>query len=451
MRIKIPAGIVAASNQEFGSDPFAEVHVTAGPVRPFREPGIEFPGLPGLPVWDGNPEVFELDPDRLGLPNLNIPAGSTFSATGVMGYEFNHYEFWPSELTVTNAPLPVAVRPQTSNEATVGSLNVFRLFDDVDDPSSLSAIGDVRNDFVASTDEYNRRLAKLAIHIVDVMRTPDILAIQEVESLGVLEDLAAAISTLDPHTEYSAYLIEGNDIGTIDVGFLVQNGVQVKSVTQLGADEIFTFDNSALHDRPPLLIDAILDEDLRVKVMVLHMRSLNGIEQERVQRKRLAQALSVAQMVQDIQQMKNVKLVVLGDFNAFEFTDGYVDVAGIITGDFDPTESLVCSIASCPDIVTQDLTNEVLNIDPADRYSFIFRDSFNAAGSRGDAQVLDHAMTSKKLSKFVTDLQYARGNADAAEELVEDDGTLDDLALRASDHDGLVLYICKDDDVCDDD
>ena len=451
MRIKIPAGIVAASNQEFGSDPFAEVHVTAGPVRPFREPGIEFPGLPGLPVWDGNPEVFELDPDRLGLPNLNIPAGSTFSATGVMGYEFNHYEFWPSELTVTNAPLPVAVRPQTSNEATVGSLNVFRLFDDVDDPSSLSAIGDVRNDFVASTDEYNRRLAKLAIHIVDVMRTPDILAIQEVESLGVLEDLAAAISTLDPHTEYSAYLVEGNDIGTIDVGFLVQNGVKVKSVTQLGADEIFTFDNSALHDRPPLLIDAILDEDLRVKVMVLHMRSLNGIEEERVQRKRLAQALSVAQMVQDIQQMKNVKLVVLGDFNAFEFTDGYVDVAGIITGDFDPTESLVCSIASCPDIVTQDLTNEVLNIDPADRYSFIFRDSFNAAGSRGDAQVLDHAMTSKKLSKFVTDLQYARGNADAAEELVEDDGTLDDLALRASDHDGLVLYICKDDDVCDDD
>jgi predicted extracellular nuclease len=149
--------------------------------------------------------------------------------------------------------------------------------------------------------------------------------------------------------------------------------------------------------------------------------------------------------------MKNVKLVVLGDFNAFEFTDGYVDVAGIITGDFDPTESLVCSIASCPDIVTQDLTNEVLNIDPADRYSFIFRDSFNAAGSRGDAQVLDHAMTSKKLSKFVTDLQYARGNADAAEELVEDDGTLDDLALRASDHDGLVLYICKDDDVCNDD
>ena len=27
--------------------------------------------------------------------------------------------------------------------------------------------------------------------------------------------------------------------------------------------------------------------------------------------------------------------MVIGDFNAFEFTDGYVDVAGIIKGDFD--------------------------------------------------------------------------------------------------------------------
>lgn len=59
-------------------------------------------------------------------------------------------------------------------------------------------------------------------------------------------------------------------------------------------------------------------------------------------------------------------------------------------------------------------------------------------------------MTSRKLAKFVTGLEFARGNADAAEELVEDDGTLDELALRASDHDGLVLYLCKDDD-CDDD
>jgi len=457
MLVEIPAGIVAASNQEFGTDPFAEVHVRVGSERPFREPGVEFPGIsaiPTIPVWDGNPEVFELDPDKLGLPNLNIPAGSTFSATGVIGFEFNHYEFWPSELTVENAPLPVPVRPQTRDEATVGSLNVFRLFDDVDDPPDTNAIGEVRDDSVVSPDVYARRLAKTATYIVDVMRTPDILAIQEIESLKVMQDLAVAISLLDPAVNYSAYLVEGNDIGSIDVGFLVKDFVKVKSVTQLGADELFTFDDpdSPLHDRPPLLIDAILDEDLRIKVMVLHMRSLGGVTTERTQRKRLEQALSVAEKVQEIQRKKGQKkLLVIGDFNAFEFTDGYVDLAGLIQGNFDPAESLVCSYATCLDLVTPDLTNEILNIDPAERYSFIFRDSFNPAGSRGDAQILDQAMTSKKLAKFVTGLEFARGNADAAEELVEDDGTLDELSLRASDHDGLVLYLCKDDDDCFDD
>ena len=454
MLVEIPAGIVAASNQEFGSDPFAEVHVTSGPTRPFREPGIETPGLPAMPlipVWDGNPEVFELDPDKLGLPNLNIPARSTFSATGVIGFEFNHYEFWPSQLNVTNAPLPVPVRQPEAYEATIASLNVFRLFDDVDDPVSFNTVGDPRNDSVVSASEYTRRLAKTATYVVDVMRTPDIIAIQEVEKLGVLDDLAFAIQTLASGVSYSALLVEGNDVGTIDVGFLVKDGVEVKSVTQLGADELFMFDNppSALHDRPPLLIDTILSEDLRVMVMVLHNRSLGGITTERVQRKRLAQAQSVAQMIEGIQSKKNVKLVVIGDFNAFEFTDGYVDVAGIIKGDFDPAQSLVCSLTACPAIVTNALTDEILNINANERYSFIFRDSFNAAGSRGDAQILDHAMTSKKLAKFVTGLEFARGNADAAEELVEDDGTLDDLELRASDHDGLVLYVCKDESVCD--
>ena len=91
----------------------------------------------------------------------------TFSAVGVIGFEFNHYEFWPSELTVDFAPLPVAVRPKVHGESTVGSLNLFRLFDDVDDPSDVSSVGATRDDFVVSTDEYDRRLAKLASHIVD--------------------------------------------------------------------------------------------------------------------------------------------------------------------------------------------------------------------------------------------------------------------------------------------
>ncbi|MDH3529482.1 MAG: lamin tail domain-containing protein, partial [Acidobacteriota bacterium] len=137
MLVEIANGSVTGPNQRFGSDPIAEVFVVARPNRAFREPGIEFPGISGYPVWDGNPEVIELDPDKLGLPNQIIPAGSSFSGIGVLGYEFGGYEFWPRELTFTPAPLPVPVRGRDEGEVTVATLNLFRLFDDFDDPPSV--------------------------------------------------------------------------------------------------------------------------------------------------------------------------------------------------------------------------------------------------------------------------------------------------------------------------
>ena len=436
MLITVPAGIVGASNQSFGSDPVAEVHVTAGPVRPFREPGIETPGIPALPaipVWDGNPEVFELDPDKLGLPNLVIPARSTFSATGVMGFEFGGYELWPTELDVNFAPLPIATRAKTADEGTVGSFNLFRLFDDIDD-----APDGARDDAVVSPEEYSLRQAKIAAYIIDVMGAPDILAIQEVESLKVMQDLAATVAAFDASVSYSARLIEGNDIGTIDVGFLVRDNVQVLAVTQLGKDELLSVDGSPLHDRPPLLLDATVNNRFPISVMVLHMRSLGGIEGERTQRKRYEQALSVATKVQDIQTANpDVNLLVVGDFNAFEFTDGYIDLAGVVKGDFVPEQSAVCSLVECIDVVSPNLVDEVLNIEPSERYSFNFG---------GSAQVLDHVMTSQGFGPLVTGLEFARGNADAARILVGDDGTEADLTVRASDHDGLVLYFFRDED-----
>jgi hypothetical protein len=55
-------------------------------------------------------------------------------------------------------------------------------------------------------------------------------------------------------------------------------------------------------------------------------------------------------------------------------------------------------------------------------------------------------MTSAGLGDLVQGFEYGRGNADAAEELLYDDGTLAPLPLRSSDHDGLVLYLFKDED-----
>ena len=97
--LKLQEKRYSAPNQRFGTDPIAEVHIVAGSNRTFREPGVEFPGLGSpIPTWDGNPEVFELDPDKLGLANQIIPAGSSFDAIGVIGFEFGGYELWPQDL-----------------------------------------------------------------------------------------------------------------------------------------------------------------------------------------------------------------------------------------------------------------------------------------------------------------------------------------------------------------
>ena len=436
MLIEITGGSVAASNQRFATDITAEVFIVAGPDRAYREPGIEYPGLLGLPVWDGNPEVFELDPDRLGLTNLIIPGGSSFNATGVLGFEFGGYEFFPSSLNGTSAPLPVAVRARNANEFTVGSLNLFRLFDDVDDPPSTNAQDAARNDALVSTAaEYLQRRAKLVQYILDVLRAPDILAVQEAEKIEVLQDLAADIGITDPSVVYTAYLIEGNDVGTIDIGFLVRNTVQVDAITQLGLAETFIdptdFSVDLVHDRPPLLLEGGFDTGgflSPIAVLGVHNRSFSGIEgsqADRVRKKRLEQAQSIAQKVQDFQTTNpTVGLVVTGDFNDYEFTDGYVDAVGQISGNFTPVDNLL----SGPDLVNPDLTNQVLSLPAEERYSFIFQ---------GSAQVLDHALTSTALNPAVTGFAYGRGNADAAVDLINDDST----SLRSSDHDGLVLYL----------
>jgi predicted extracellular nuclease len=434
MRVTLTGGIVCSGNQGFGSDPLAEVYITAGPDQCFREPGIEFPGLPGLPVWDGNPEVFELDQDAFGAPAVALAAGATFDAEGVLGFEFGDFELQATSVTINSNPsLPVVVRDRNPGEFTIGSLNLFRLFDDIDDPADM----DGRDDVVIDTAEYQRRLTKFAQYIVDVLGAPDVLGVQEVESLVVLQDLAAAINGYDPSVNYSAFLEEGNDIGTIDVGFLTRASVAVDATTQLGADELLTFDSSLLHDRPPFLLEGRYTGngvDFPFAAMVNHTRSLSGIDDSsdgpRVRQKRLEQAQSIAQKVQDFQvATPAVPLVVIGDLNAYEFTDGYVDVIGQIIGDVDPAAALL----SGPDLVDPNLVNQVLSLPPGERYSFNFN---------GNMQTLDHALTSAAADPFVRDFAFGRGNADAAEIFLDDDTT----PLYSSDHDGFALFLMTDAD-----
>ena len=233
-----------------------------------------------------------------------------------------------------------------------------------------------------------------------------------------------------------AYLAEGNDVGGIDVGFLVRSGrVTVGQVTQVGKDEPFVAPDGGvelLNDRPPLVLEASVAGPgglLPITVVVNHLRSMIGIDDPadgpRVRAKRQAQAEYLAGLLQSLQQSDPaMRIVSVGDYNAFEFNDGLVDVVGTVRGVPAAADSV---LLASDDLVNPDLTDLVQSLPPEERYSYI---------QDGSAQVLDHILVNGAALSRVSRFHYARSNADFPESL----RFVAARAERLSDHDAPVAY-----------
>jgi predicted extracellular nuclease len=432
-----------------------------GLPRPFRSAGIQAPdpapsgSIPPIPRWDTSPETMEVDSDALGANKLDLAAGAIVTGVvGPMDYGFRRYTILP-EATPTVAGTGEAVtaaRLPSDDEFTVASYNLERFFDTVNDP----AIGEP----VLTAAAFANRLNKASLGIRNELHMPDIVAVMEVENLSTLQQLASkvnldTIAAGQPYPQYAAYLQEGNDVGGIDVGFLVKTAyvyevaqrVHVLDVTQFGKDTTWIDPSdgqpSLLNDRPPLLLRAIVNyvdgRSFPVSVFAVHQRSLNGISDEtvsgattagdRVRRKRQAQAEYLAGLVQARETADpSEHLVVAGDFNAFDFNDGYVDPMGVVTGLPTPDDQTVVPNDGV-DLVDPDLMNLHYLPEANKRYSYVFD---------GQAQSLDHILVNQALGADLAsyDLDHARMNADFPETNRNDP----DSPSRLSDHDPAIAY-----------
>lgn len=88
---------------------------------------------------------------------------------------------------------------------------------------------------------------------------------------------------------------------------------------------------------------------MNLKILSNHLRSLNGVDTQdasgnRVRVKRASGAENVAAILQSLQATVGANVLTLGDFNAFEFNDGFVDVMGAIKGA--PAEAEQVQVAS---------------------------------------------------------------------------------------------------------
>ena len=433
MRLHAGALVSIAPTNDFG-----EIFtVLLGVARPLREPGIGIssplpPGAPCcVPRFDENPERIMVDSDgQTGSSPMVVTSGVTLGdgngplvdITGPLDFTFGEYKILPdAPPSVTPNLTAIPLQAPNSSEFTIGSFNLLNFF--------------------SGNPNFADRLNKASLAIRTVMRAPDVIGVEEAIDIATLSALADKINNdtvagAGANPNYQAFLLEGADAfpNDINVGFLVKTSrVNVVSVTQQGKGLTFIDpvegDEDALFERPPLILRATIPSPagplFPFTVVVNHMQSLinvdDPIQGPRQRLKRRLQAEFTANLVQSLQ---SENLVLVGDFNAFQFNDGYVDVIGTIKGQPAPEDQVV--LAS-PDLVDPNLTVLVDTLPPDQRYSFIFA---------GNAQTLDHVLVNGAMLQRLTRFTYARNNADFPESFGGDPTRTE----RVSDHDMPVAY-----------
>jgi uncharacterized protein (TIGR03437 family) len=374
------AALTETSNTTVSSGVF--VGVVSGDPRPYRS------------RLDDDEERWRVrvDSRAQGGQAVDVTTGTVVrNVIGPLDYAFRTYSI------AQDPDAPIEVGPQRGIVATqtplqpefvVASMNLQRLFDAKDDAGAL--------DPVLTDSALAARVEKIARVIRDVLRAPDIIAVQEAENIDVLRAVGTAAGA------YDAHLLEGNDIGGIDVGFLIKRGrVQVQSLAQEGRD--IRQGGGFLWDRPPL-IARLNVQGVAFTAIAVHLRSLLDADDATVAAKRRAQAEGLRDLIR-ARVSAGEQVLVLGDFNMYQF---------------DPLMATVRSGGP--------LTILTDTLPPHENYSYVLD---------GLSQTLDHVLLSDGLRARLVRAQYVRINADYPAAWRGDLARVE----RYSDHDVPVVYL----------
>jgi predicted extracellular nuclease len=243
--------------------------------------------------------------DASTLPYMVTKGDLIDNLTGPLAYTFDNYKIEPvitPTVTVVERPLPT-LAPPGPDEITIATFNVENLFDTAephpDDPPK------------PTRSQYETRLNKVAEAIL-ALGAPTIIGLQEVENIGVLEDLAA-MAQLAAY-DYQPVLIEGFDSRGIDVGFLVRGDVA-------SVDGFSSYPGpNDLTSRPPLALIVtvqLVSGPQTITVINNHFLALSAGE-EATEPQRTAQAAWNVTLVEEILAADPAAhVVVLGDLNSF--------------------------------------------------------------------------------------------------------------------------------------
>ena len=357
-------------------------------------------------TWAGNPQRILIDTTTFGGSPVNITVGQTITCTvgsgikvgatsgiGLIDYTLGYARLLIFPTSVCTVGGTVATSTSAIADSThfhVGTLDLDRFYS-----TTAATTGSV----AVSSAAYTRRLTKAAHAIVDALGTPDILSLQEIQDLPTLNDVANAVTLLGG-TFYIPYLTQGNDPNSLNLGFLVNSAtVLTDSVTQVEASSTYSTasgSSAVLWERPPLVLKAEfvrVGKNYPVTVIDAHLTPRDNIGDATlgpdVRAHRAAQATDLSALIQSYQDAGQ-NVVLAGNLNSFEFSDGYVDVTGILDGT--PAAETAVTLYE-PTGTTAALTDFALQVTSTSRYNYI---------ERGDAELLEHIMASATVSDTST-------------------------------------------------
>ena len=249
------------------------------------------------------------------------------------------------------------------------------------------------------------RLDALATYVLDVLSAPHILAVQEVESLALLEALAERINA-SGGPRYQAWLLTGHDPSGIDVGVLARapvSGVTVRQVFQ-GERNLGHW----LFHRPPLHVT--VEAPFALELLIVHNRSGHGLDDARRSRQVTARRLAQAKALRGWALARisdGAPLMLIGDFNT-------APDAGAFSAPFDYLDR-------------PPLHSHWSAVPQPDRFTYLHR---------CQRQAIDHAFLSPRLKARLQRAAVTRGNAGRFRTLHDHGGT-----QVVSDHDGIGIYL----------
>lgn len=376
-----------ASNSSTNNHIFRSTGIAGDEYKPSSAPT-------GVPTWSGNPQRVLIDTTSFGGTAVDITVGQTITCTnkntsglgatngiGVVDYTLGYARIMIFKTVTCTVSGTVATSVSAAADTThfkVGTLDV--------------------NSFLGSSSLFATALSKATLAVTNVFGSPDIFAMQEVGDQTTLQSLATAVNTANGGTTTYTASVVGTD--TINNGFLINTTTfKNTSFTEVGRSATYTTaagGSAALWEHPPLVCTGEFvrtGKNYPVTILNVHMAVRDNIGDSSlgadVRIHRAAQAAAISTLVQQYQS-GGANVIVAGNFNGYEYNDGYVDVVGVVDGSPAASTAVTLYQATNTTAALHDFTTDVT---ANTRYNII---------ERGNAASLEHILASSTVTDSST-------------------------------------------------